>query len=105
MTAPDERMRCDVCGVVGATHEFDIVKESGASPIHTCPECKDVGTRLAMAVKDAFCLWCQELTGEKYEWLTYGYPPEPRHRICGDCRDEIVFTERSLTRGPRGGLK
>ena len=66
--------------------------------------CTRLGLRLATAVREEFCLWCLQRTGEKYRWLAYGGDGEPSHRICGDCRDQIIFTERDFTRGPRGGL-
>ena len=102
MTPPfDEKMNCDVCSTAGASHRFDILKESGGGAVHTCEECSRLGERLAIAVKDSYCLWCLEPASEKYRWLSYGSGGEPQHRICGDCREEIVFTERSLSRRPR----
>jgi hypothetical protein len=90
-----------VCGATGASHRFDILKESGGSAIHTCEECSRLGERLAIAVKDTYCLWCLEPASTKYSWLSYGSDDGPRHRICGGCREEIIFSERPLSRRPR----
>jgi|APHM01.1.fsa_nt_gi hypothetical protein len=98
-------MSCDVCGANEATHEFDIFKESGGDGVHTCTECTGLGKRLALVVKDEFCLWCWERASGKYEWHTYARPDEPTHAICGDCREEIIFCDGYLSRGPRGELK
>ena len=101
MTETRGEMRCDVCHEPGAGHRFDIMKESGGGAVHTCPGCTHVGKRLANAVKEEYCLWCLEPTTEKYTWLSYAAHGEPKHRICGGCREEIIFTERALSRRPR----
>jgi len=104
MSRADSAFWCDLCGAAGASHEFDIFKESGGGLVHTCEECTRLGLRLATTVREEFCLWCLEPATDKYRWLAYGGDGEPSHRICGDCRDQIIFTERGFTRGPRGGL-
>lgn len=93
---------CDVCGESGASHQFDILKDSGGGAVDTCDKCAHLGERLALAVRDEFCLWCLEPTNQKYEWLTYGVPNEPRHRICGECREEVIFNKQPLSRGVAG---
>jgi hypothetical protein len=93
---------CDVCGASGASHQFDILKHSGGGAVDTCDECTGLAKRLGGAVKTEFCLWCLEPTNQKYEWLTYGEAGDEDHRICGDCRKEIIFTPRPLSRGVVG---
>jgi len=92
---------CDVCGDGGGEHRYDILKHSGGGAVDTCQECSELAKRLATVVKEPYCLWCWEPTSGKYEWVAYGAPEGPRHRICGDCRKEIGFSNKPLSRGPK----
>lgn len=95
---------CDICNGEDVGHRFDLIKESGGQPVHTCEACTTVAKKLALVVKEEFCMWCWAPTNQKYEWVPYGQPGEPSHRICGDCRQQIAFTEKTLSGGALGSL-
>jgi len=104
MNETDNATICDVCQSEPGTHNFDILKESGGGAVHTCETCTQLGRKLGLVVKEAYCLWCWNPTKDKYEWLPYGQPGEPSHRICGECRKQIVFSNNRLTAEPLGEL-
>jgi len=95
---------CDVCESKSGTHNFDIVKDSGGGAVHTCETCTEFGRKLANVVKQPYCLWCWAPTNDKYHWMSHGDPAEPVHRICGDCRNQIIFSNHSLEAEPLGEL-